>query len=58
MLVARNGNEVDPSLGGGDVNLPLGGELINLLLGGEIADLSLDVEEPSQIGPASLAQPV
>ena len=55
---ARNGNEVDPSLGGGDVDLPLGGEVINPLLGGEIADLSLDVEEPSQIGPANLAQPV
>ena len=54
---AHNGNEVDPSLGGGDVDLPLGGEVINPLLGGEIADLSLDVEEPSQIGPANLAQP-
>jgi len=55
---AHNGNEVDPSLGGGDVDLPLGGEVINPLLVGEIADLSLDVEDRSQFDPANMAQPV
>ena len=33
------------------MDLLFGGEVINPLLVGEIADLSLDVEEPSQIGP-------